>query len=110
MKRAMVEGIYTKNDDGSLDVLILLPEAVAKEYGLESQWEFTVNTPEDPALLQQQILDLMEEQLLEELDEDLCGEMMDYLWDENNWDGEISEAQVLDGREAVSHILLHTLS
>lgn len=105
MRQTLIAGTYTRNEEGGLDVLITLPESIADFYRVDTEWEFTMDDPGDSAILRKQVLEAMEEQATGELDEFCCDLFIEYLWDDSNWDGEIEEALVLEGRAAAEYML-----
>lgn len=109
MNQTKIEGIYVKNGDGSVDVTISMPERIAAIYGVDAEWEFTFDSPQEPETLKEKVLEQMEEYLAGELESQSVDSLMEYLMDDQNWDGEIAEGDVLEGEEAVHYLLSHGL-
>ena len=109
MKQIKIVGIYVKNDDGSVDVTVSMPESIAAIYGVDADWDFTFDELQEPEIMKEKVLEQLEEYLGSELESQSLDSLMDYLMDDQNWDGEIEEGCVLEGEEAVHYLLSHGL-
>ncbi|MCI8661053.1 MAG: hypothetical protein HFG54_12565 [Lachnospiraceae bacterium] len=98
-----IYGFFTKGEsEGEWDVTIVLPEDMADFFCVESQWDMTLETKED---LKWAAIEKIKEEAGEETDWELYDRFCEYLEDEKNWEGDVEEGEILEGREAAEWLI-----
>ena len=99
-----IYGYFTRSEaEGELDVTIMIPSVFADFFCVESQWDLILQ--EDGQDLKWTAIQEMEEQAEGGMEEELYDTFCCYLEDDGNWEGDLEEGEVLEGMEAVMHML-----
>lgn len=98
-----IYGYYTRGDEeGKLDVTVVLPEAMADFFCVDSQWDMVLEPGEN---VKWAAIEMIEEQAAGDTEGALYDSLCEYLEDDENWDGDVEEGVVLEGMDAVQQYL-----
>jgi len=98
-----IYGFFTKGDeDGMCDVTIVIPSVMAEFFCVDRQWDMALEGSQD---LKESAIEMIEEQAAGDMEEELYDSFCGYLEDEDNWDGDMEEGEVLEGADAAARFL-----